>query len=529
MAVKKQSFAKSIFVIMGSQILIKILGFIYRIIQTNIPQFSDVGNSYYSSGYQVYTFILAIATMGIPNTISKLVSEKITVGDRKGAHRIFKTAFLVFVSIATVFALALFFGAEFISNNILNNPGVKYTLMALSPAIIFVSMSAVLRGYFIGMENVSEYSKAQIIEQVVNCIFSVIFVFMLIGQTPEIMAAGSTLATTVATSTAFFYLVRYYRKNRKDIWDEINKSEKFGIESRKKIAKKLISYAIPISFGSVVSTLSGLIDVVTVVDGLQKYGYDITTANAKYGILSGKVDILLAVPLSINVAFSVALVPFISSAIARHRKDEAVSKIKYSLKISSLIALPCTFGLFVLATPIFNMIFPNAPEGAYLLQIECWLLFFSVLSQTLTGALQGIGKLSVPGFALLAGTVIKYILNVTLIPKYGEVIPAITSIIYSATAFFISVFVLFRTLKEKMPIKDVVVKPFIASAIMGLIVFLSYKLFIVLHLGNTISTLCSIIVGVIVYVIFVIILKILNKEEIEQLPYGNKICKMLKI
>ena len=376
MAIKKQSFMKGVFVIMGSQILIKILGFIYRIIQTNIPQFSDVGNSYYGSGYQVYTFILAIATMGIPNTISKLVSEKITVGDRRGAHKIFKTAFLVFVSIATLFALTLFFGAGIISTNILHNPGVRYTLMALSPAIIFVSMSAVLRGYFIGMENVSEYSKAQIIEQIINCIFSVIFVFMLLGHSPEIMAAGSTLATTVATSTAFFYLVRYYRKNRDEIWNEINKSEIFASESRKKIARKLISYAIPISFGSVVSALAGLIDVVTVVNGLQKYGYDIVTANAKYGILSGKVDILLAVPLSINVAFSVALVPFISSAIARHRKDEAIGKIRYSLKISSLIALPCTFGLFVLATPIFNMIFPNAPEGAYLLQIECWLLFF---------------------------------------------------------------------------------------------------------------------------------------------------------
>lgn len=514
---------------MGSQILIKILGFIYRIIQTNIPQFSDVGNSYYGSGYQVYTFILAIATMGIPNTISKLVSEKITLGDRRGAHKIFKTAFLVFVSIATVFALSLFFGAEFISNTILNNPGVKYTLMALSPAIIFVSMSAVLRGYFIGMENVSEYSKAQIIEQVINCVFSVIFVLMLVGNSPEIMAAGSTLATTVATSTAFLYLVRYYRKNRDEIWREINKAQQFATESRKKIAKKLISYAVPISFGSVVSALSGLIDVVTVVNGLQKYGYDIVTANAKYGILSGKVDILLAVPLSINVAFSVALVPFISSAIARHRKDEALSKIKYSLKISSLIALPCTFGLFVLATPIFQMIFPNAPEGAYLLQIECWLLFFSVVCQTITGALQGIGKLAVPGFAMLAGTVVKYILNVIFIPIYGEVVPAITSIVFSATACIISAIVLFKALKVRMPLKEVILKPFIASALMGLSVFASYKLFITLSLGNTISTLISICIGVIVYAIFVIILKILNKDEIQQLPYGNKICKMLKI
>lgn len=529
MAIKKQSFMKGVFVIMLSQILIKLLGFVYRIIQTNIPQFADVGNSYYGSGYQVYTFILAIATMGIPNTISKLVSEKRTIGDKKGAHRIFKTAFVVFVSIATVFALGLFFGSGFIATTVLNNPGVKYTLMALSPAIIFVSMSAVLRGYFIGMENVSEYSKAQIIEQIINCVFSVIFVFMLIGHSPEVMAAGSTLATTVATSSAFFYLVRYYMKNKKEIWDEINKADRFPIESRSKITKKLLSYAIPIAFGSVVSTLAGLIDVITVVNGLQQKGYDIVTANAKYGILSGKVDILLTIPLSINVAFSVALVPFISSAIAKHRKDEAIDKINYSLKISSLIALPCTFGLFVLAQPIFNMLFPNAPEGALLLQIECWLLFFSVLSQTLTGALQGIGKLIVPGLALLAGTIIKYILNVVFIPIYGEVVPAITSIIFSATAFIICAVVLFKSLKMHMNIMDIVVKPLVASAVMGVVVFGAYKLGILLHLGNAISTVVSIGVGVIVYAILVIIMRILNRDEVQQLPYGNKICKILKI
>ncbi len=530
MAIKKQSFMKGIFVIMGSQILIKILGFLYRIVQTNFPQFADVGNSYYGSGYQVYTFILAIATMGIPNTISKLVSEKITVGDRRGAHKIFKTAFLVFVSIATVFALGLFFGAGFIADNILKNSGVKYTLMALSPAIIFVAMSAVLRGYFIGMENVSEYSKAQILEQIINCVFSIIFVVMLLGTSPEIMAAGSTLATTVATSSAFFYLVRYYRKNRKEIWDEINKSEVFATESRKKIAKKLISYAIPISFGSVVSALAGLIDVVTVVSGLQHFSnYTLEMANEKYGILSGKVDILLAVPLSINVAFSVALVPFIASAIAKHRKDEALSKIRYSLKLSSLIALPCTVGMFVLAEPIFQMLFPNAPYGAYLLQIECWLLFFSVVDQTIFGSLQGIGKLMVPGVALLIGAILKYVINVVFIPIYGEVVPAISSIVYSGTAFLIASTALFKALKEKMPVKEMLLKPFIASAIMGVAVFFAYKGFILIKLGNTISTILSIVVGVAVYLIAVALLKILDKEEIEQLPYGNKICKMLKI
>jgi len=204
-----------VLVIMISQVLIKVMGFIYRIVLTNFPEFSDEGNSYYGSGFQVYTLILAIATMGIPNTMSKLISDKMAVGDKRGAHRIFRTAMGLFTFIAILFALFLFFGADFIATSILNNPGVQYTLMALSPAIIFVAMSAVLRGYFVGMQNMMEYSKAQIIEQIINSVFSIIFVMMLLNtNNPEIMAAGSTLATTVATSSAFFYLLMYYNKNK---------------------------------------------------------------------------------------------------------------------------------------------------------------------------------------------------------------------------------------------------------------------------------------------------------------------------
>lgn len=526
MAIKKQSFMNGVLIIMISQVLIKVFGFIYRIILTNFPQFADEGNSYYGSGFQVYTLLLAIATTGIPNTISKLVSEKMAIGDKKGAHRIFRTAMCVFSLIAIIFALSLFFGSSFISTNILKNPGVKYTLMALSPAIIFVAMSAVLRGYFVGMGNMMEYSKAQVLEQIINSVFSIIFVVMLLGSTPEIMAAGSTLATTVAASSAFLYLLLYYNRNKKEIWNEMSKAKNFAIEPTKKLAKKLISYAIPISLGSVVVALSGVIDLTTVMGGLQKFGYDLQTANEKFGILLGKVDILNAVPLSINVAFSVALVPFISSALAKGKKDEAINKINFSLKISTLIALPCAFGLFILAEPIFGLLFPNAPEGAYLLKIQCWMVVFSVLAQTVYGALQGFGKLYIPGICLAIGAFVKYLINVFFVPIYAEVVPAFSTVIYNMIAFSLSFVILFRYIGEKPKLKELFFKPFIASVGMAIVTFLSYKVMVYINLSNAISTLLSIVIAVVVYIIFVLVLGILNYDEIAQLPYGNKLCKL---
>ncbi len=528
MAIKKQTFMNGVLVIMVSQIIIKVMGFLYRIILTNFPEFSNQGNSYYGSGYQIYTFILAIATMGIPNTMSKLISEKIAIGDKRGAHRIFRTAMSVFTFIAILFALGLFFGADAISTYALSNPGVKFTLMALAPAIIFVAMSAVLRGYFVGMQNMMEYSKAQIIEQIVNSVLSVVFVMMLLGTNdPAIMAAGSTLATTVSAATAFFYLLMYYNKNKKDIWRDIKKSEKFALEPKKKIAKKLISYVIPISLGSVVAALAGVIDVVTVVEGLQRGGLSLEKANEIFGIIVGKVDILNAVPMSINVAFSVALVPFVSSAIARHRKDEAVDKINYSLKISSMIALPCTFGLFILAKPIFELIFPNSPDGYNLLQIQCWQLIFAVIAQTVYGSLQGLGKLYIPGVSLMIGAIIKYIMNVTLIPVYKEYIPVLSSVTYNVISCVIAFILLFKVLKKKPNLKEILFKPLLATLAMTLITILAYNGLGYINVSGNLATIISILIAVVSYLGFVMLFGVLNSDELAQLPYGNKICKVL--
>ncbi len=527
MAVKKQTFMKGVFVIMISQILIKFFGFIYRIVLTNFKEFADEGNSYYGSGFRVYTLLLAIATMGIPNTLSKLVSEKIAIGDKRGAHRIFRTALLLFTIIGIVFSLMLFFGAGFISTNILHNPGVKYTLMALSPAIIFVAMTAVLRGYFVGMQNMIQYSKAQVLEQIVNSIFSIVFVVMLLGTTPEIMAAGSTLATTLSAATAFTYMYIYYSRNKKDIWQDIKESERFAIDSRKKIVKKLISYVIPISFGSVVVALSGIVDLVTVMQGLEKFGYTLEQANEKFGILLGKVDILVALPLSVNVAFAVALVPYVSGMIAKGDKKEAVKKINYSLKISSIIAFPAAAGLSLLAGPIFLLIFPNASNGAYLLQIQAWMVVFSVLAQTIYGALQGMGKLYVPGTSLAIAMVIKYILNVIFVPVYGEVVPAITTVIFQIIAATMSFILLFIYLKQKPNMKEIFLKPIYATILMSISVYLLNKGLEILNISNSINTVISIIFAIIIYLFALILFKVLNEEEILQLPKGAKINKII--
>lgn len=89
--------------------------------------------------------------------------------------------------------------------------------------------------------------------------------------------------------------------------------------------------------------------------------------------------------------------------------------------------------------------------------------------------MQGLGKLYVPGICLLSGAAIKYILNVIFIPKFGIVVPTITTIIYQAITCTLSFIILFKTLKQVPNMKELFLKPVLATGVMALFTFCLIK------------------------------------------------------
>ena len=218
---KKQSFVQGIMTLMFSQVVIKIFGMIYKLYLTNKQGFGDAGNAIYSSGFQIYALLLTISSIGVPNAVAKLISEKLSVGDNKGAQKVFKVAFATFAVIGFCASVLLFVNAKFIANTWLQIQEAELTLTILAPSIFFVSLISVLRGYFNGYENMKPMAKSQTIEQITKTILSVVIVeticfFIGTQGTVEIMAAGANLATTLATIICFLYLVKLYLKTRKE-------------------------------------------------------------------------------------------------------------------------------------------------------------------------------------------------------------------------------------------------------------------------------------------------------------------------
>ena len=169
------------------------------------------------------------------------------------------------------------------------------------------------------------------------------------------------------------------------------------------------------SLTPILSTINKNIDSVTVVRGLKNFMSE-SMAKAEYGILTGKVDTLVTMPMSFNIAFTTALVPSVSSAKATGEWKNAKKRIEFSILITILIGLPCSIGMIIFAQPILNLLFPNQVSGAFILQVSATSILFIVLEQTISGVLQGIGKPMVPAIALSIGVIVKFIINSVLIP-----------------------------------------------------------------------------------------------------------------
>ena len=264
------------------------------------------------------------------------------------------------------------------------------------------------------------------------------------------------------------------------------------------------------------------------VKGLKTFLPD-AVAKAQYGILSGKVDTLATLPLSFNIAFATALVPSVSGLMAKKDTKTAGKRISFSLLTTMIIGLPCTFGMMVFAQPIINLLFPNATDGGFLLQIFSLTIIFAVLMQTTNGALQGLGRIIVPAVTSFIGVVLKLIFNLILVPNpaFGVNGAAIASVINNFFAVLLSFLILRKTIKLELNFKKFILKPVIATFAMCVCSYYIYTL-LLLVISEKIATLLALVIAVIIYLIMVIILKIFTKEEILMIPYGQKINKMLE-
>jgi stage V sporulation protein B len=520
------SFANSIVkqaaVLAAATLIVRFIGFLYRIPLTNL--IGDRGNAYYAAGFNIYMLLLIVSAGAMPAAISKLVAERQAKGQYRNAHEIFKTAVYAGLVTGTIGAVFMWFGADWIAR-FFGYPESKYAIRTLSPTIFIVAIMAVYRGYFHGMRNTVPTAVSQVIEGILNAVFSIWLAKVFFDAAYiEYAAAGGTAGTGIGALAGLLIMVGIYAMAKPQIIARVKKDRGAGeYESRRKLLAALIRTAVPIIIGMSIFAIINIIDQKMVASRLAAAGFSPEDATDLFGQFTGKYIVLTTLPVSISIALAAAVVPNIAKSQAEKEEKETVDKINMALRLSMAISIPAAVGLGILGEPILMMLFPNYSEGARLLQVGVVSIIFISFVQIITGVLQGLGKVNAPVIGAFFGMLIKIPLNYFLIAIPG--INVIGAVISTCACYLlagcIDMFFLYKYTKIKPDYTGVMLKPLCASVMMGLACYVTYYVLMELAGRNTVAVMGSILAGLLMYGVYMVMIKGFNKEDLLKLPMGR--------
>ncbi len=527
---KNKSFVKGAVILGIAGLAIKILGAAFRIPLTNI--IGDDGMGYYQTAYPIYVLFLTIATAGIPTAISRMVAERNALDRPYEAHRVFRLSFLLLLAIGATSSSILFFGAEKITE-LMKEPEAVYAMKAIAPALFFVPLMASYRGYFQGRQNMTPTAVSQVVEQLFRVVIGLGLAIYFLPKGLQYSAAGASFGATAGGIFGFAGILIIYQLNKKSIAADLKGADKTSLESTKKILWALLMIAIPITIGASIMPIINAIDTAIVKVRLIDIGYESAVARGLYGQLTGMAAPLINFPQVLTQAVAMSLVPVIASSHMRGELEFMRKNIALGLRYALILSIPCAVGMAVLAEPIMLLLYPmqksSAVNAASCLAILAVGIVFLATVQTLTGVLQGVGKQLIPVRNLFMGALVKIIVTYTLtgIPSINVRGAAIGTLAAYFVASVLNLMAVRKYTQTKFDIMQTLCKPLISAAIMGVASLSTYKL-ASLVLGNSLSTVLAILIGIVVYLLMVLTTKTITVEELATLPNGEKLLVLLK-
>lgn len=495
-------------------VICKLVGVLYSIPLTWMIGTNGLG--VYQAVFPAYNLLLTISSAGLPVAVSRLVARSLAKDDPRGAKTVFKTALylLLFVgSIATIIMLA--------GSNLLavasDQLSSKIGFQVIAPCVVIVCVLSAFRGFMQGQQNMVPTAVSQLIEQVGKVFLALPMAYYGSKLGIEYGAAGALLGTTIVEGIALMYMVILYMQRSRS-FAALPQLTTDKQETSTGIAKQLMTISLPITIGACIVPLSQYIDSTMLVGRLISTGMDEMTAGSVYGLFSGTVIRIINIPTALALAVSMSLVPAISSAKALNDHSAVVRQTELGMRFAFLIGFPCSIGMSVLSEPLMRFFYQGSIAedqlilGGELLSMSGLTIVLFTVVQATTSVLQGLGKQRIPMYTLIAGVVCKIILNYVLIaiPEINIHGAPIASLVCYTVSMVPNLYYMLKYTESKMNWTGWIVRPGIATAAMGIVVWGLRELLP----GNRLTLLLEVAAGVAVYAVAALAVKAVTKEDL---------------
>ena len=549
---KQQSFEYGAMILLTSTMLVKFIGAIFKIPLAGL--IGDLGFGYFSSAYDLFTPIYALAMAGLPIAISRVVAENMAVGkyrDVREALKVTKRIFLITGLSGLIIMLLLIYPFVKITDP---TGDTIYSLFAIAPALLFCCTMSTYRGYYEGLRNMYPTAISDVTEALGKLIlgFGFAFVTMKLTHNVAYAAAAAMLGITVGAAAAALYLRLRYKIKGDAIteYELLNSPEP---ASSRTTAKILITIAIPVVLSSLANNVASLVDVSMVKWQLvhlveenadmfrEMYSSSIADYNNLnptaqltneaiptflYGIRSKAFTMYNLVP-AITSVLGVSALPVIASFWSVKNKQGIKRNLESVMKMTAIISLAAGMGFVFIGNGVMGLMYKTVASvaiGGPMMVIYGAAACFAGMSIPLTNVLQAVDKQVIALRNVAIGAVLKVVVNFIFvgIPTINIKGAAIGTAVSYAFIFFANLFSIIKYTGVVPNVFKTIIKPLIAAVSCGLTASI-----IVNFLGfDKLYVAFAILCGAVVYFIMLFVLNTFEEEDVLALPKGEKLLKI---
>ncbi len=432
---KSTTFIKGAFSLTLSTLIVKLIGFIYKLPLSYI--LTDEGMGYFNGAYTIFSFFFLLCQGGVPRAISIIITdieddERITV-----LHKLLRIFFFIGLTlfiILFIFAYAL--------SNIIGSKNCYPSLLAIAPSLLFVAISGVLRGYLNGIMSFGAIALSQLAEGVIKLAFGLIFAFLGVraGYGYPMISAMSILGVTLGSAVGALIL---YLGARPQIKAKRNERPVRSYD----IVPRVIKISAPITASSAILGASSLVDLMLIIRRLGDIGYSEEAAAAAFGNYSTLIIPMINLVIALITPISAAALPMLGerNKSGKVALTEAVSGLFW---VFLFFLVPISVAFAVYPQEILALLFDDNSAtiaAKSMLLSSPSVLFLGLLTLTNT-ANEATSDTRGPLIATLIGVIVKSLLTYFLIPfqGIGVLAASIGNSISYAISFIISLVLLIK-------------------------------------------------------------------------------------
>ncbi len=388
---KKDTFKTSIFILLLGGFLTKILGFVIRILFTR--EVGEYGISLYTIVTPTYSLMITLASFAIPISISKLVSE-----EKIRSKKIFFTTALFLLALNAFMIGGITLLAPFIASALLKQPKVTPLLIAMAYTLPFVSMTSILKGYFLGKLKVAPNTISNIFEQLVRIFFLLLFLPKIVKQNVLLGVITFILMNIVTETVSIFTFCLFLPK-------KINITKE-DLKPRKDILSRILNISIPSVSGRLIGNIGFFLEPILLTHILLYVGYSSEYILEEYAAYNAYAIGLLTIPSFFIQAICQILIPEVSKYHANHNEMMLKRRIKQALFYSFVIGLSCSLAILIFRDVLLQILYKTTMGSEYIFTLAFFFVFF-YLEAPLSSTLQAMDKAGVAMRISLYGILVK--------------------------------------------------------------------------------------------------------------------------